>query len=121
MSRLVIDEFAEKLVKCVRDHSIESFDAVRVENKNSPTTRAFLANCGDNLENVIDNIVPLVVDSTIFHFLSSVDNGDINIMYKSDAGEMINLGISGMAELGGHYLDDDKDGWKAKFSQLRAT
>ena len=114
-----IEEFAEHLIKCVRDRAIESYDGILIKNMKSPTTRKYVELFGDQLESAVVNIVPDVVDTTIFYLLKAIENQELAIIYKTQDGEVVDLDERGLAEMAGNYITDDAEGWRQKFSHSR--
>lgn len=119
MGQSNVDEFAEALISTVRDRSVNSFDGILVRNMRSETTKKYVQEFGENLESAIHNVIPDIVDTTLFYLLQAIDSGDLCLYYKSKDGEVIDLDAEGLGELAGNYLSDDAEGWRQRFSRSR--
>ncbi|WP_152616578.1 hypothetical protein [Sphingomonas sp. ERG5] len=119
MSEAEVDEFAENLIKTVRDRAINSFDGILEKNMRSETTRRYVQEFGEKLESSIFNVIPDVVDTTIFYLLNAIDNGDLRLLYKNAEGEVVDLDAKGFGEMAGRYVEEDAEGWRQRFSRSR--
>ena len=114
-----VEEFAKNLIEAVRDRAVDSFDGILVRNMNSETTRKYVEEFGENMESSIRNVIPDIVDTTIFYLLKAIDNQDIALFYGKQNAELVDLEADGMGELAGNYVADDADGWRQRFSRSR--
>ena len=55
-------------------------------------------------EEIIDSLVPDIVDTTLFHLLMAIDEGQLKLTYKDSKGKAVDLYKDG--ELGGWYAGE---------------
>ena len=117
MEKRLILEFAEKLIKNVRDNTIRSCDSQLSKESNSPVAKRWreLADSG-KLEELQRTLITNCIDDTLFHLLEAIDNKKLNISYLSNNGENINLSEKGLGELSGSYASND---WIEQFTDER--
>jgi hypothetical protein len=102
-----IREFAEGLIKKVRDPAIAQCDAI-AEGK---IRVARWEKAGINKE-LLHEVIPDVVDRAIFYLLKAIDNGDLPLTYKAT-----DLCEEGSAELAGWSVGTDS--FKTRYSKER--
>jgi hypothetical protein len=109
------DEFAERLVRLVRDRAIESCDQRRnPETKGRPAAYWKSAIENGSVQQLLDIVIPDCVDIAIFYILDAIDNEGIQLTYKSEEGVSVNLCES--QEMAGWYISYD---WVKKYSAER--
>lgn len=111
------EEFGRKLVKFVRDDTLTSCDVIGRLGSNDPTTRRLHAYDRKLIKDVLDILLPEIVDDTIFHLLRSIDGEDIKLIYVTDGGAPCDLAEIAQGELAGYYLGEE--GWAASYSRGR--
>lgn len=118
MPKPEIEEFAKKLVENIRDAAIKNCDSQLNENMNAPVAKRWreLKKKG-NLEELQKTMISDCIDEVVFSVLMSIDQGLLNISYKTDSGKAINLPEEGLGELSGWYMGSG--GWRAIFSKER--
>lgn len=109
-----IDEFARKLIERVRDDTITSCSVLKNPHSRSPMRLRLNGLDRDCVDEVLELLVPDIIDDTIFHLLRSIDGGDIRLVYVSDGGARCDLEDEGMRELAGRLFGED--GWIASYS-----
>jgi hypothetical protein len=108
-----LEEFAELLMRHVRDYAIQMADINARPDARGPTARRWRAADVRGAE----TIIPDVVDNAIFALLHAIDEGDLRLEFISKDGARINLEEDGMAELAGEFIGSD--GWRARYSRER--
>lgn len=116
MPKSEIQEFAEILVRQVRDAAIQASDRCL-----SPTaTHAIAKRWRDSahtgqLEPIAKALIPDVVDETIFYLLHAVDEGSLQLSFTASDGKTVNLTKEGLSELAGWYSGE----WRGKHTKER--
>ena len=110
-----IEEFAEVLVRRVRDASVQSCDALLEPQANSPVAQR-LRQLGATASD-LKVVIPDVVDETVFSLLQAIDQGTLRLKFLSGSGREIDLTEEGLGELSGWYMGSG--GWRAMFSKER--
>jgi hypothetical protein len=111
-----IEEFANIIVKCVRDASIKSNDGTLLSDHIVAKRWKEAARSGSN-ESYAKVLIPDIVDDTIFYLLRAIDEGILRISFTASNGKTIDLSSIGLGELAGWYMGSD--GWRAKYSKER--
>jgi len=113
-----VEEFAEMLIKWVRDEAIRSNDvALRPTTENPVAQRWRAAAIKGDPTALARVIIPDVVDDTIFYLLQAIDEGLITLSYTSSTGRAVNLTKEGNSELAGWYMGSDA--WRERYSHER--
>ena len=110
-----IEEFAKALIVLVRDVAIRSLDATV-----APQAHHDMANRWKKIgatEDILNVLVPDIVDDTIFYLLDAIDNGTLELFVRHVDGELVPLSHEGRREMAGWFIGHD--GWRAKYSQER--
>ena len=110
-----IEEFGQKLVKYVREDTLTSCDVIGKWGSNDPTTRQLRAYDRRLVQEVLDILLPSIVDDAIFHMLRAIECEDIRVIYVADSGEQCDLAEIAQGELTGYYLGEE--GWAARYSR----
>ena len=115
---LEIEEFLEKLVAFVRDSAIKSCDSQFNMSVNSKKIYGEWDGVSyENRNDLEKNLIPDVVDETIFYLLNAIDNKELSIYFKASANKLVDLGSDGRGELGGWYMASE--GSRAQYSGER--
>lgn len=112
-----IDDFAQLLIRQVRDLAIRSCDVqLHAKNLNAPIAKRWngAKNKGD-IEEMAEMIIADTVDDTIFYLLHAIDEGVLNLSFNSIDGKVINLTKEGSQELAGWFIGE----WRTKYSEQR--
>ncbi len=112
-----IEEFAEILVRQVRDSAIRSCDQQLQPNAGSPLAQRWRAAMGDGTGLSASLMTPDCVDETVFYLLQAVDQGLLKLKFESSSGKTIDLAQDGLGELSGWYMGSG--GWRAMYSEER--
>jgi hypothetical protein len=110
-----IEEFAEALVRQVRDASVRSCDGLLQARADCPVAHRWrkLGAAASDLRIV----VPDAIDETVFSLLQAIDQGTLRLKFVSGSGREIDLTAEGLGELSGWYMGSG--GWRAMFSKER--
>jgi len=115
MTEKEIEEFAKILITEVRDESIDSCDILIDQNSEDVGAKRLRSLCDDGMnENFAKALVLYCVDEVLFHLLDAIDNAHLQLVFKSNKGNMVDLTDSG--EMAGWYASGE---WKKKFSKQR--
>ncbi len=115
-----IQEFAENLVKQVRDTAIRSCDGQMKPNINTPIAkrwRGIIEN--GTVQELQKAMITDCIDEALFFLLQSIDQGVLNLSYNSSDGKSVNLTEEGLGELSGWYMGSE--GWRSEYSGERFT
>jgi hypothetical protein len=110
-----IREFAEILVRQVRDEAIRNCDVMLQHNSAAPHAKRW-RKAVVNPES-LRPVIPDVVDEAIFALLRAIDEGGLRLKFVSAAGSEVDLTAEGMSELAGWYVGSG--GWRAQFARER--
>jgi hypothetical protein len=113
-----LEAFARALIKSVRDPAIRQCDELASGRTVGPQSARRKDISGNRtLRDEFAKLVPSIVDETLFQLLDAIDNGTIEIDFRSVKGETINLAEAGNGELGGWFMG--RGGWRAIYSDER--
>ncbi len=110
-----LHEFGEKIVRIVRDPVVSQMDRLACAD---PHHRDPMARRWAGLplsEEVRQSVARDCVDETLAFLMRGIDEGQLDIWYKSDDGSMVSLHESGLSELEGWLVGDD--GWLEKWAK----
>ncbi len=110
-----IDEFGRKMIELVRDPTIDSAEVLKNKFSKSPARLKLNAYDEKTVQEILDIVLPDVIDDTIFHVLNALDGGGLRMIYQSDSGNACDLDEEGMGELAGWLFGDE--GWIKSFSR----
>ncbi len=114
-----VEEFAELLIKCVRDKAIRSCDLLRDLDCNSADAKRLRERLeSGQIDQFVAETITDCVDDTLFQFLNAVDQGILKLSYTSASGKTIDLTEDGLSEMSGWYMNG-VDGWRNKYSKER--
>ena len=118
MANSHFDEFAESLVRLVRDTAIRNCRLNLRPGAKYPEAERWktLLNTDDSREAVANTIIHDCVDQTIFCLLNAIDGG-WNLSLTGSDGEQTDLSCGGYGEMAGWYLGEDEDSWRVRFSK----
>lgn len=118
MSNAEIEEFAQLLMRDVRDRGIRDCDNLASPRGAGPIARRW-REAADAAGGTIPAAVaiPDCVDQAIANLLRAVDDGTIRLQYVSKSGKVVDLTQEGLGELTGWFMGSD--GWRAKYSKQR--
>ena len=112
-----IEEFANLIVRRVRDEAINNCDRILTTNAKSPIAKRWAEAAGDDGAKAISATIPDIVDQAIFALLDAIDHGQISLQFVASNGTRVDLTEEGLGELAGWYMGSG--GWRASFSKER--
>ena len=114
-----ITEFARLLVQKVRDNAIRSSDIqLHAHNMKSPIAKRWRdARESGDIDKFGESLIADCVDDTIFYLLLAIDEGVINLSFKSSDGNNVALPDEAIGELGGLYMGE----WRSEYSSERVS
>jgi hypothetical protein len=117
MTKEEITEFAQLVVRNIRDNAIRSSDnQLHAQNMNAPIAKRWReARESGDIDKFGESIIADCVDDTIFYLLLAIDEGLINLSFKSSSGKNVALSDEIMGELGGWYMGE----WRSEYSSER--
>ena len=110
-----LHEFGEKIVRILRDPVVSQMDrlASAAPHHGDPMARRW---AGLPLsEEVRQSVVRDCIDETLAFMMRGIDEGQLDLWYKSDDGSMVSLNETGLSELEGWLVGDD--GWLEKWAK----
>ena len=115
-----IEEFANLLMEHVRDRAISACDVSRRPDSNGPRAiRWREKKKASEIDTLIADMIPDCIDEALFYLLYAVDEGLLQLSFKSSSGKMVDLVEAGESEMAGWYAGGGPDGWRAIFSKER--
>lgn len=105
------EAFVRLLIEFVRDPSVSTMLWVAAGGSRGPTGEAWAH--ADPHERV-RLAIATGVDEVIFRLLDAIDNGVLDLCWRMESGEMVELAGSASAELGGTYVTEG--GWRDRFA-----
>jgi len=114
------EEFAKLLMENVRDRAIASCDMLRNPGCNSVDAKRWrqLQQTGQTDE-LLCAAIPDCVDTVLFYLLNAIDEGRLQLFFKSSSGKMVDLVELGASEMAGWSAMGGTEGWRARFSKAR--
>lgn len=112
-----INEFAEILIREVRDAAIRDGDI-----NADPTCSSSLAlrwQAAGVPPSAAKMLIPDCIDLALFYLLNAIDSGSMQVTFKTRDNQEINLSDAGEGELAGWYLGTDS--WRERYSKERCT
>ncbi|HZB32322.1 MAG TPA: hypothetical protein VE465_19340 [Streptosporangiaceae bacterium] len=111
-------QFAELLMRLVRDQAIASCDALaagRMGGASGNRWRELLAD--ERTRQAVRTLIPEIVDEVLFYFVNALDADDLPLAWRREDGSYVDLYELGGSELGGDLMVSD--GWRAQYSSQR--
>jgi hypothetical protein len=110
-----LEEFAEALIREVRDVAISNmdraFDFADVQGRFwRETVRT------DSARVAVLELMPDIVDATLMRLLDAVDEGSLELLFRTKDGNLLDLRKDGRGELLGFYASED---WLRDFAGQR--
>jgi hypothetical protein len=114
-----VRRFAELLMRQVRDEAIAECDAHatgRMLGQSGARWRELLD--GDDVRGAVQELIPEVVDLTLFYLIHALDQGDLPLAWQRRDGSYVSLYDLGRSEMAGMLLMGP-DGWRHSYSSQR--
>lgn len=115
-----IEEFAQILIRAVRDRAIRGCDIGRRPDSQSPNAKLWRKLGVAGCDPLVEEVIAECVDATLFYLLFSIDEEWLKLQFITKDGEVVDLLREGEAELRG-WLVGGLDGWPAKYSEERLS
>lgn len=110
-----IEEFAEILIKEVRDRALSNCDRQLLENAKSPSAKRWRSLKALENQELVKAVISDSVDQTIANLLTAIDQKILKLKFKSGDTE-VDLSEAD-DELTGWYMGSG--GWREKYSSQR--
>lgn len=113
-----ISEFAEVLVRQVRDAAVRSCDMQLEPETETPVAKRWktsIASVGGASNAAM--LVPDCIDEAVFHLLRAIDQGLLVLSYTASNGRAVDLSVEGRGELSGWYMATG--GWRSLYAAER--
>ena len=115
-----VEEFAKLLVQHVRDEAVAGCDMARDPDCNSVEAKRWRHKIeSGQIDELLAEVIPDCVDKALFYLLHAVDEGLLQISFRSASGKTVDLVEDGESEMAGRYAMGKPDGWPARFSKER--
>lgn len=112
-----LDEFAEQLMRVVRDRAVVACDRLLSGQMVGPQGERWKRVAAGNAREVLVALLPDVVDQVLFELLNAVDNGEFPLAWRDSLGALRPMGDLGSGELAGWLMGSP--GWRDRFSSQR--
>ncbi len=115
-----LDDLAQALMRRVRDAAIAECDRLVAAAAVGPTAERWTAVVTDDrIRRAVSELIPDIVDQTLFELLDRADNDELDLAWRRADGSYVLLEELGMGELGGWLLGPGPSGWRARYSRAR--
>lgn len=111
-----IEEFADLLIKLVRDEAIDASERLadgRTKGRRAERWREVIDR--SSARDAVEALIPDIVDHALFYLLDAVDNDSLHLAWHRDDGSWVGLSELGRGEMAG-WLMMGKGGWIDRFS-----
>ena len=113
-----LQRFGKLLMRLVRDRAIAACDRLASGEMVGPDGERWrtVLSTTDAREAVM-NLIPDVVDQTLFELLNAVDNGEFPLAWRQSDGSLVGLDHLGLGEMAGWLMGSP--GWRHQYSSQR--
>lgn len=104
-ARQELERFAEGLMRLVRDRAIAGSDQLASGKMRGPTAerwRSVLSS--DEAREAVKELIPDIVDRTLFELLNATDNDELPLGWQSSDGSCVSLETIGLGEMAGWFV-----------------
>lgn len=113
-----LERFASDLMKFVRDRAIDNCDLLVSGRAKGPDGERWMTLANDSeARAAVQELLPDIVDATIFEFLNAIDNDELPLLWRQTDGSVIDLSELGLGEMGGWFMGSPS--WRSQFSERR--
>lgn len=113
-----LDRFAQRLMQLVRDRAIAACDRLASGAMAGPDGERWRELTRDeHARRALGELIPDIVDRTLFELLDAVDNDRLPLGWQTEGGSLVGLEELGSGEMGGWLMASD--GWRAHYSAQR--
>lgn len=117
--QLLVDEFAVRLVREVRDRAIQMCDAMLRGQGPPEVVQRWAHARADGPDALAHRVIADCVDETLGYLLVAIDEGILPLTYRGRSGASVDLAAAGDEGLAGAYLASG--GWVVQHSRERCT
>lgn len=110
-------EFAQTLIRDVRDGAISACDGQLHSNARGPVATRWRKAAAEGPEELAKAVIVDCVDAALFELLDAIDNERLNLFFQASNGKTISLRADGLGEMGGWFAGSG--GWHAMFAKER--
>jgi hypothetical protein len=113
-----LQRFAEQLMSRVRDRAIVACDQLavgQIVGKDGERWRSLIS-AGD-ARKAVTELIPEIVDQTLFELLNAIDNGELLLAWRRADGSCVDFDDVGMGEMAGWLMGSP--GWRHGYSSQR--
>ena len=115
----VVSQFADTLMRLVRDDSISDCDRLTDGRTKGPMGDRWRQALGDlRAEDAVNLLIPDIVDQVLFHLMDAIDNEHLPLAWQRQDHSYVSLARAGRSEMAG-WLVMGKGGWIERFSKQR--
>jgi hypothetical protein len=112
-----LERFAQILMELVRDPAIREADRLTRGEIRGPSGQRWRAVMAENSpQAVLLELIPEIVDQTLFQLLDAIDNGAFPLVWRADDGSQTSLEDLGSAEMAGWLVGGE---WPGHYSAER--
>jgi len=115
----LVDEFAERLVREVRDRAIHMGDAILRGQGPPDVVRRWAEARSEGGDALAARVIADCVDEALGYLLIAIDEEVLPLVYRGRSGETVDLTEVGDEGLAGAYIASG--GWVRQYSQERCT
>jgi len=113
----VVSQFADTLMRLVRDDSISDCDRLaRVRGPRGDRWRQALSD--SRAADAVNLLIPDIVDQVLFHLMDAIDNERLPLAWQRKDDSFVSLALAGHGEMAG-WVAMGKGGWIERFSKER--
>ncbi len=115
----MISQFAETLIRVVRDESISDCDRLAAGLTKGAIGARWRQVLDDSpARDAVGLLIPDIVDQVLFHLLDAIDNDQLPLAWQRNDHAYLSLVSAGHGEMAG-WLTMGKGGWIERFSKQR--
>ncbi|MBW8875522.1 MAG: hypothetical protein JF614_11215 [Acidobacteria bacterium] len=113
-----LQRFAEGLIRLVRDRAVRASDRLAsgaMVGPDGERWRSLVAS--KETSQAIRELIPDIVDQTLFELLNATDNGELPLGWRVSEGSFVGLEDLGLGEMAGSLMGSP--GWRHDYSAQR--
>lgn len=115
----VVRQFADTLMRLVRDDSISDCDRLTEGRTKGPRGKRWGQALSDlTAKDAVSLLIPDIVDQVLFHLMDAIDNDRLPLFWENQDHSYVSLPLAGHGEMAG-WVAMGKGGWIERFSNQR--